>query len=102
MTYYVGTFLGLTPKRFQSGDVDWSGRISKQGDKAMRALLVDAAATLIRNIKRFSALKSWAIRLAGRKGFRKAAIASARKIAVLLLTLWKSEAEFASKIRTNA
>ncbi|ARU01764.1 transposase IS116/IS110/IS902 family protein [Yoonia vestfoldensis] len=39
----VGAFLGLTPKRFQSGDVDWSGRISKQGDKAMRALLVDAA-----------------------------------------------------------
>jgi transposase len=98
----VGAFLGLTPKRFQSGEVDWSGRISKQGDKAMRALLVDAAATLIQNVKRFSALKSWAIRLAGRKGFRKAAIASARKIVVLMLTLWKSGAEFASKVETNA
>ena len=68
----------------------------------MRALLADAAAKLIRNVKRFLALKSWAIRLSGRKGFRKAAIASARKIAVLMLTLWKSGAEFASKMETSA
>ena len=69
-------------------------RISKRGDKAMRSLLVESASTLIRNVKRFSALKSWAIRLAGRKGFRKAAIATARKIAVLMLTLWKTETDF--------
>lgn len=99
---HVGAFLGLTPKRFQSGDVDWSGRISKQGDKAMRALLVDAAATLIQNVKRFSALKSWAIRLAGRKGFRKAAIATARKIAVLMLTLWKNGTDFMPKTEASA
>lgn len=90
----VGAYLGLTPKRYQSGEIDWSGRISKRGDKAMRSLLVESASTLIRNVKRFSALKSWAIRLAGRKGFRKAAIATARKIAVLMLTLWKTETDF--------
>ena len=90
----VGAYLGLTPKRYQSGEIDWSGRISKRGDKAMRSLLVESASTLIRNVKRFSALKSWAIRLAGRKGFRKAAIATARKIAVLMLILWKTETDF--------
>lgn len=98
----VGAFLGLTPKRFQSGEIDWSGRISKQGDRAMRTLLVDAAATLIQNVKRFSALKSWSVRLAGRKGFRKAAVATARKIAVLMLTLWKNGTEFKPKMETNA
>ena len=90
----VGAFLGLTPKRYQSGDVDWSGRISKCGDKAMRTLLVEAASTMITRVKRFSALKSWAIRLAGRRGFAKAAVAAARKIAVLMLTLWKTDADF--------
>ena len=90
----VGAYLGLTPKRYQSGEIDWSGRISKHGDKAMRSSLVESASTLIQNVKRFSALKSWAIRLAGRKGFRKAAIATARKIAVLMLTLWKTETDF--------
>ncbi|MEL6542886.1 MAG: IS110 family transposase [Pseudomonadota bacterium] len=98
----VGAFLGLTPKRFQSGEVDWSGRISKQGDTAMRSLLVDAAATLIQNVKRMSALKSWAIRLAGRKGFRKAAVATARKIAVLMLALWKQGTEFKSTMNATA
>jgi len=86
----VGAFLGLTPKRHQSGEVDWSGRVSKCGDGAMRGLLFEAASCLIRQVKRFSPLKSWAVRLAGRRGFRKAAVATARKIAVLMLTIWKS------------
>lgn len=83
----VGAFLGLTPKRHQSGEVDWSGRVSKYGDGAMRGLLFEAASCLIRQVKRFSPLKSCAVRLAGRRGFRKAAVATARKIAVLMLTL---------------
>ncbi|WP_244176517.1 transposase [Thioclava sediminum] len=90
----VGAFLGLTPKRHQSGEIDWSGRVSKCGDSAMRGLLFEAAASVIRQVKRFSALKSWAVRLAGRRGFRKAAVATARKIAVLMLTLWKNETEY--------
>ncbi|TRD14905.1 IS110 family transposase [Palleronia caenipelagi] len=90
----VGAFLGLTPKRHQSGEVDWSGRVSKCGDGAMRGLLFEAASCLIRQVKRFSPLKSWAVRLAGRRGFRKAAVATARKIAVLMLTLWKNETEY--------
>lgn len=90
----VGAFLGLTPRRFQSGEIDWSGRISRFGDRAMRSLLFEAASGLIGNVRRFSPLKSWAVRLAGRKGFRKAAVAAARKIAVLMLTLWKSGSDF--------
>lgn len=90
----VGVFLGLTPRRYQSGETDWSGRISKCGDAGMRSLLYEAATSLIRQVKRFSTLKSWAVRLAGRKGFRKAAVATSRKIAVLLLTLWRDGTEF--------
>lgn len=90
----VGAFLGLTPKRHQSGEVDYSGRVSKCGDATMRGLLFEAASCLIRQVKRFSTLKSWAVRLAGRKGFRKAAVATARKIAVLMLTIWKDGTEF--------
>lgn len=61
----------------------------------MRGLLFEAAACVIRQVKRFSALKSWAVRLAGRRGFRKAAVATARKIAVLMLcTLWKSGTDY--------
>jgi len=90
----VGAFLGLTPKRHQSGEMDWSGRVSKCGDAAMRGLLFEAASCVISQVKRFSALKSWAVRLAGRRGFRKAAVATARKIAVLMLTLWKTETDY--------
>jgi transposase len=90
----VGAFLGLTPRRYQSGEMDRSGRISKCGDTTMRSLLVEAASVLITRVQRFSALKSWAVRLAGRRGFAKAAVATARKLAVLMLTLWKNETEF--------
>lgn len=66
----------------------------------MRSLLFEAASCLIRQVKRFSALKSWAVRLAGRKGFKKAAVATARKIAVILLTIWKDGTEFEWKKET--
>lgn len=90
----VGAYLGLTPRRYQSGAIDRTGRISKCGDPAMRALLFEAATALIRQVKRFSALRSWAVRLAARKGFKKAAVAAARKLAVIMLTLWRNDAEF--------
>lgn len=90
----VGAFLGLTPRRYQSGEIDWSGRISRCGDRAMRSMLFEAATALISRTQRFSALKSWAVRLAGRRGFAKAAVATSRKLAVLMLTLWKNETEF--------
>lgn len=90
----IGAFLGLTPRRYQSGETDYSGRISKCGGTAMRTLLYEAASCLIRQVKRFSPLKSWAVRLAGRKGFKKAATATARKLSVILLAIWKDGTEF--------
>ncbi len=91
----VGAYLGLTPRRYQSGEIDYSGRISKRGDGAMRTLLFEAANVLITRVRRFSPLKAWAVRLAARKGFKKAAVAAARKIAVVMLRLWRDGTSFA-------
>ena len=93
-TSNVGAFLGLTPRRYQSGEMDYSGRVSKRGSAVLRRLLYEAASTVISRVKRFSPLKSWAVRLAARKGFKKAAVATARKLAVLMLVLWKNGTEF--------
>ena len=90
----VGAFLGLTPKRHQSGEVDWSGKISKCGDSDMRRLLYSAASTLISCTRKPSRLKEWATRLAERKGHKKAAVAASRKIAVILHCLWRNETVF--------
>ena len=91
----VGAYLGLTPRRYQSGEIDYSGRISKRGNGAMRTLLFEAAGVLITRVRRFSPLKAWAVRLAARKGFKKAAVAAARKIAVVMLRLWRDGTTFA-------
>ena len=98
----IGAFLGLTPRCHQSGEIDWSDRISKCGDAQMRRLLFEAATALIRLVKRFTPLKSCAVRLAGRQGFKKAAVATARKMAVLMLTLCKNETEFRCKREIRA
>ena len=90
----IGAYLGLTPRRHQSGEVDWSGRVSKCGNTAMRTLLVEAAFCVIHQVRWFSPLKSWAVRQAGRRGVRKAAVATARKIAVLMLAMWKNETDY--------
>jgi len=60
----------------------------------MRALLVEAAATLISTVKRFSALKAWAVRLVARKGFKKASVATARKLAVIMHRIWLDSTTF--------
>jgi transposase len=92
----VGAFLGLTPRRHQSGDMDWSGRISKCGDRDLRRLLFSAGTTLITQVKKPSALREWAARLHERKGFKKAAVAAARKIAVILHSIWRDGTIFNS------
>ncbi len=91
----VGAYLGLTPRRYQSGEVDWSGRIPKRGDRAMRKLLYEAANILIQRVSRFSPLKAWAMRLAERKGLKKATVATARKLAVVLTRIWRDGTVFA-------
>jgi transposase len=84
----VGAYLGLTPRRHQSGEVDRGGRISKCGDATLRALLYDAAHVLLSRVKRDSDLRSWGVALARRIGAKKAKVAVARKLAVVLHAIW--------------
>jgi transposase len=81
----VGAHFGLTPKKYQSGEIDYTGRISKIGDATVRTALYEAAhIMLIKPIKGCTALKSWAMRIARRSGMKKAKVALARKLAVIL------------------
>jgi len=80
----VGAYLGLTPRSYQSGEVAWSGRISKTGDGIARSLLYEAANVVMVRLKADIPLKSWALKLADRVGGKKARVALARKMAVIL------------------
>jgi transposase len=90
----VGAWLGLTPRRFQSGEVDYDGHISRRGDRQLRALLYEAAAVLLTRVRRESALRRWGLMLWKRLGFKRAATALARKMAVVLHAMWKSGTAF--------
>jgi transposase len=90
----VGAWLGLLPRRYRSGQLDHAGRISKAGDGLVRALLFEAAHVLLSRVRRRCALKDWALRLAARAGRKKAKVALARKLAVLLARLWQRDATF--------
>ena len=81
----VGAHLGLTPKKYQSGETDITGRISKIGDKGVRTASYQAAHVMLtRPVKGCSALKSWAMKLAKRAGMKKAKVALARKLVVIM------------------
>lgn len=84
----LGAYLGLTPRRYQSGDVDRAGRISKRGDRLTRSLLYEAANVLLTRWKASAPLKHWADALRARVGWKKARVGLARKLAVLLYRLW--------------
>jgi transposase len=90
----VGAYVGLTSRRHASGEVDWSGRISKCGDAMLRMYLFEAAGVLLTRVPKWSALKVWGTRLARRNGLRKAKVAVARKLAVILHRMWVDGTEF--------
>jgi transposase len=90
----VGAYLGLTPRRKQSGEQDYNGRISKWGDRLLRTYLFEAASVLLHRTQRWSALKAWGIRLMKRVGAKKAKVAVARKIAVILHCIWTDGTSF--------
>ena len=92
--YSVGAYLGLTPRLFQSGEMAYNGRISKWGDALARHMLFEAANSLLVRVKDWCAPKAWATRLARRIGPKKARVALARKLAVILLQIWLSGDEF--------
>ena len=90
----VGAYVGLTTRRHASGEIDWTGRISKCGDAMLRSYLFEAASVLLTRVPKWSALKSWGMRLAKRNGLRKATVAVARKLAVILHRMWVEGTEF--------
>jgi transposase len=90
----VGPYFGLTPRKYQSGEVDWTGTISKVGDETVRAALYEAANIRLSRVTRFSTLKAWAMRVAKVRGLKRAKVALARKLAVVLHRMWVDGTEF--------
>ena len=89
----VGAYVGLTTRRYASGEIDWKA-ILKCGDKMLRVSHFEAANVLLTRVAKWSALKAWGIRLAKRSGLRKAKVAVARKLAVILHRMWIEGTEF--------
>ncbi len=90
----VGAYLGLTPRRHASGEIDWTGRISKHGDRMLRTYLFEAAGVLLTRVPQWCKLKAWGLSLAKRIGFKKAKVAVARKLAVILHRMWRDGTNF--------
>jgi len=84
----VGAHLGLTPSRYQSGETDRQGRISRCGDELARTALYEAAHSLLTRSRKWSALRAWGMNVAKRRGMARARVAVARKLAVILHRMW--------------
>jgi transposase len=90
----VGAHLGLTPRRYQSGETDVQGRISRCGDELARTALYEAAHSLLIRGTKWSALRAWGMAIAKRRGMARARVAVARKLAVILHRMWADGSEF--------
>src|ERR1700732_586392 len=90
----VGAHVGLTPKRYQSGEIDYDGGVSKCGDALLRTMLYEAAQVLLTHDSKWSWLKAWGMRVAQRRGIRRAIVAVARRLAVVLHRMWVDGSEF--------
>ena len=84
----VGPHFGLTPRKYQSGELDVTGSITKVGDRMVRTALYEAASVMLTRTVRISPLKSWALGVAKRRGTKKARVALARKLGVILHRMW--------------
>ena len=84
----AGPLFGLTPKRYQSGETDVTGGITRVGDEMVRTTLYEAANVLLSRVTRFSALKRWGLEVAKRRGLKRAKVAVARRLAVILHRMW--------------
>jgi transposase len=90
----LGAHFGLTPKKYQSGERDVTGAISKAGDGLVRGALYEAAHIMLTRTVRFSALKHWAMAVAKRRGIKRAKVALARKLAVVMHAMWRDGTAF--------
>ena len=91
----IGAYLGLVPRRYQSGEVDYVGGISKCGDRRVRTLLYEAANVMLTRYKGQLKLKDWAFAIARRSTMRKARIALARRLAIIMHAMLRDATEFA-------
>ncbi len=90
----VGAHFGLTPRRYQSGETDIVGGISRAGDAMVRTALYEAAQIILTRAVRFSTLKRWGLDVAKRRGLKRATVALARKLATVLHRMWVDGTEF--------
>jgi len=90
----VAAHFGLTPRRFQSGEIDYCGHISRAGDPTVRCTLYTAANALMTRSSSWSSLKVWGMQLAKTRGHRRAVVAVARKLAVILHRMWLDDSQF--------
>src|SRR5579884_3717012 len=90
----VGAWLGLTTRRYQSGEVDYDGHISRRGDAEVRSRLYEAAVVLLTRSGMECSLRTWALNLKERIGFKRAAVALARKLAVIMHAMLKNGSYF--------
>lgn len=90
----VGAHFGLTPKKYQSGETDITGSISRVGDAMVRSALYEAAQVMLTRVGKFSTLKRWAMEVAKRRGQKRAKVALARKLATVLHRMWVDGADF--------
>jgi transposase len=90
----IGAYFGLTPKKYQSGETDRDGGVSKVGDGMVRTALFEAAHIMLTRAVRFSSLKRWALGVAQWRGMKRAKVALARKLGVVLHRMWVEATEF--------
>jgi transposase len=90
----VGAAFGLTPARYQSGESDRTGGISRCGDEMMRAMLYEAAQIMLIRTTKWSWLKAWAMKIAKNRGMKTAIVALARRLAVIMHRIWIDGTEF--------
>jgi transposase len=90
----VGAVFGLTPSKYQSGKINRPGAISKCGDEMMRVMLYEAAQVMLTRTNKWSWLKAWAMKIARHRGMRKAIVALARRLAVILHRIWVDGTDF--------
>ena len=90
----VGAVFGLTPSKYQSGESDRMGGISKSGDAMMRTVLFEAAQSMLTRTIKWSWLKAWGMKIARHRGMKRAIVAVARRMAVIMHRLWVDGTEF--------
>jgi len=98
----VGAWIGLTTRRYQSSEVDYDGHISRRGDSHLRGLLYEVAVVILTRTTANSALRIWGLKLKEKIGFKRAAVAVARKLAVIMHTMLRTGELFDRSIAAEA